>query len=74
MTASRAAQRYPPAATPTPTLSGEYAAKRIALQQQAAVPSMPSFEPPQHLQVGTGRHESTSEWTVLSAQSSTLSP
>lgn len=51
VSASRAPQRNPPAATPTPAGStGESGAKRLLLQQQGAAPAKPNFEP-QQLQV-----------------------
>ncbi|DBB01644.1 hypothetical protein WJX77_005003 [Trebouxia sp. C0004] len=53
LTASRGPQRDPSAPTPTPACSnGGYSAKRVALQEQAAVPGMPSLEAAQQLQHG----------------------
>ena len=50
----RGPQRDPTAATLTPAGSaGGYSAKRIALQEQAAVPVMPSLEAAQQLQAST---------------------
>jgi len=51
LTAARGPQRDLTAATPTPAGStGGYSAKRIALQEQTAVPVMPSLEAAQQLQ------------------------
>ena len=54
LSAGRGPQRDPTAATLTPAGSaGVYSAKRIALQEQTAVPVMPSLEAAQQLQAST---------------------